>query len=82
MKDGLIQLALADKPQQLLDQSTDARFEAALSKSEASFAIAGHLLDTDPITTVAATRKDGKIVLVIDAAPVAVREAIKSLTSM
>jgi hypothetical protein len=82
VKDGVIQIAIADKPEQVFGIATDGRFDAALSKSEASFVIAGHLLDEDPITTVAATRKDGKIAVVIDAAPVAIREIIKSLTSM
>jgi hypothetical protein len=84
VKDGTIQVAIGTKAQDLLDAPGDERIQVALAKlgDGASFAVAGHFLAPDPISTIAATRKDGKIQIVFDAAPVLVREILKNLTSM
>ena len=82
VKDGAIRIAVGSAPSRVLAQPTDDRYAKAFDAvGEASLAIAGHMNDKDPISTMAAKRKDGRVEIVVDGTPGLVRDVIKAIAS-
>lgn len=82
VKDGAIRIAVGSVPGRVLALPTDDRYAKAFEAvGEASFAIAGHMSDKDPISTIAAKRKDARVEIVVDGTPGMVRDVIKAVAS-